>query len=93
MKPWEQVKTEPAVIEFITKNENLLFGDVVNGDTDDSAISILVQVYEATKDGYTSTDLNENFFYSHNGDNEPIEFFSCNEICNIMGITPILIQD
>lgn len=91
MKTWEKIKAEQKVLEFINKNEDL-FGDMINGDTSDCAISILSQVYNATKDGCTSgteEELDVDFFYSHNGNNEPICWFSANELCDIMGIEPM----
>jgi len=88
---WAEIENRDEVKQFVAKHSDLLFGDELNGDTEDTAIEILSQIYHNTQHGCTAGDsdlLDHPFFYSHNGDNQAIEFFTVNELCNLMGIKP-----
>ena len=66
--------------EFVKNNQGLLFGDIVNGNTGDTAEDIWCQVHENAD----TSESDEDFFYSYNPETgEHVEGFSPAEILDI----------
>jgi len=96
MKTFTEIENEPAVQIFLEENKKYTFGDIVNGNTDNTAVDVLLQIYDATTDGCTcgtQDELEVDFFYSYNDDGEMIEGYSTGELCRIMGLMPITLDE
>ena len=70
-------------LEFIEENAGLLFGDVINGHTGNTAEDILCQVRENPQ----ADEPDIGFFYSYSPDTgEVIQGYSIQEIADIIGV-------